>query len=63
MAKKLPKGFSVKTTVVEKNMVEMYKWAIFKDGFMVKQGHELMWDRTECREDGVETLFKCVDDL
>ena len=62
MAKKLPKGYSVKTIVEEVGFNDMYRWQILKDKKVIKESHARVDDRTECREAGVKFLFEIVVD-
>lgn len=62
MAKKLPKGYSVKTKAIEIGLVDMYRWIIFKDGIQREEGFRSFPDRTEAREDGVKKLFQRIEE-
>ena len=58
---KLPKGYSVKTIAIEKGLIELYRWVIFKDGILVKESHTLDPDRLDARNTGVKFLHKNID--
>ena len=62
MAKKLPKGFSVKTKRVEVGIYDMFKWAIYKDGVMVKEAYDKLPTSDEARAEGVKELWKAIDE-
>lgn len=62
MAKKLPKGYSVKTIREEKGFVDMYRWAIFKDGLKIKESYALDDCATSARNEGVKKLWKEIED-
>ena len=62
MAKKLPKGFSVKAVREEKGFVDMYRWAIFKDGLKIKESYALEDNATDARNTGIKSLWKGIED-
>ena len=61
MAKKLPKGYSVKTDVTEVGLIDMYHWIIFKGDVQCESSFLKFDDRTEAREAGVKKLFERIE--
>lgn len=58
MAKKLPKGWSVKTVLEEIGLIDMYRFKIFHNDKQVVESFIKYDDRTEARDAGIKKLWE-----
>ena len=62
MAKKLPKGYSVKSKREEIGLQDMYRWQIWKDGKKLKEAYGLEPSAQEARAEGVKKLWEEIEE-
>jgi hypothetical protein len=62
MAKKLPKGWSIKTEPEEINLVEMYYWVIYEDGKERARSFIKFDERIDARSAGEKKLWEIYED-
>jgi hypothetical protein len=63
MSKKMPKGYSVKTTPREAHLVTMYDWKIVKDGKIIKESMGAThMDSIDARTEGLEKMWDIISE-
>jgi hypothetical protein len=60
MAKKLPKGVSIKTKPIEVGLVDMFVFQVWIDGVLEKEGYQKHHDTGPARAEGVKYYWTSV---